>query len=268
MPSIKVSDINIYFEIYGQGKPLLMIAGLGSELSSWLFQIPEFSKKYSVIVFDNRGVGRSDIPDRPYSIRMMADDAASLLDKLGINEAHILGVSMGSFIAQEFAITYPEKVRSLILVASRGRPYPLGRHVVETRAKMALEGASRELIIRDSLPWLFTDEFFENPQFVQLVIDTMLKNPSPQPAYAYARQIAACAEHNTLERLCILQTPTLILSGAEDILAPPKMSMELAASIAGAKFKILKGGAHALIVEIADKFNREVLEFLERIDSC
>jgi pimeloyl-ACP methyl ester carboxylesterase len=99
MPTVKVGDINMYYEIHGQGEPLLLIMGLGSDLTGWMFQTPEFSKRYAVIAFDNRGVGRTDAPDMPYSVRMMADDAIGLMDVLGIDKAHILGLSMGGFIA-------------------------------------------------------------------------------------------------------------------------------------------------------------------------
>ncbi len=103
MPTVSC-DINIYYEDHGKGEPLLLIAGWGTDLTCWQFQIPEFSTKHRVIAFDNRGAGRTDAPDEPYSFRMMADDAVGLLDALGIGQAHILGVSMGGCIAQEIAI--------------------------------------------------------------------------------------------------------------------------------------------------------------------
>ena len=132
MPTVRVGDINIYYEDYGKGEPLLLIAGWGTDLSCWLSQIPEFSTKYRVIAFDNRGAGRTDAPDEPYSFRMMADDAVGLLDALGIGQAHILGVSMGGCIAQEIAIEHPERTKSLILAATTaapGRLSPVDAHL-------------------------------------------------------------------------------------------------------------------------------------------
>lgn len=99
MPKVNVGDINMYYEVHGEGEPLLLITGLGRDLTIWILQTREFSKKYQLMVFDNRGVGRTDAPDVPYSIEMMADDTAGLLDVLGIERAHILGLSMGGFIA-------------------------------------------------------------------------------------------------------------------------------------------------------------------------
>ena len=122
MPTVRVGDINIYYEDHGKGEPLLLIEGWGTDLTCWQLQIPEFSTKYRVIAFDNRGTGRTDAPDQPYSFRLMADDAVGLLDALGIGKAHILGVSMGGCIAQEIAIEHPERTRSLILAATTAAP--------------------------------------------------------------------------------------------------------------------------------------------------
>lgn len=107
MAKIKVNDIDMYYEIHGEGEPLVLIEGLGYSTWMWCKQVEELSKKFKVIIFDNRGVGETDKPDMEYSIEMFADDLADLLSKLEIKKAHILGVSMGGFVAQEFAIKYP-----------------------------------------------------------------------------------------------------------------------------------------------------------------
>lgn len=108
----------MYYEIHGEGLPLILINGLGSDTIGWMFQVSEFANKYKVINFDNRGVGQTDSPDIPYSAQMMADDTVCLMEALNIDIAHVLGYSLGGFIAQELAIKYPHKVRSLILAAS------------------------------------------------------------------------------------------------------------------------------------------------------
>jgi pimeloyl-ACP methyl ester carboxylesterase len=115
MPAIRVNGISIYYELHGEGIPLVLIMGLRRNLEWWYCQIPELSKHFKVITLDNRGAGRSDKPDMEYSIRLFADDTAGLMEALGIHNAHILGVSMGGYIAQELALNYPDKVRSLIL---------------------------------------------------------------------------------------------------------------------------------------------------------
>ncbi|TET86915.1 MAG: alpha/beta fold hydrolase, partial [Desulfobacteraceae bacterium] len=115
MPKIKVQDIDLYYEIHGEGYPMVLIRGLGSNADHWYTQTPVFSSRYRVVSFDNRGIGRSDKPNEPYTISMMADDTVGLMDALGILRAHILSLSMGGMIAQEIALKYPEKVESLVL---------------------------------------------------------------------------------------------------------------------------------------------------------
>ena len=115
MSQVLVNGVKLYYEIHGTGEPLLLIEGLGYASWSWFRQIEVLSDSYGVVCFDNRGVGKSDKPDIPYSIELMADDVARLLESLSIEKAHILGVSMGGYIAQKLAINYPQKVKSLVL---------------------------------------------------------------------------------------------------------------------------------------------------------
>jgi len=267
MPTVNVGDINIYYEVHGEGEPLLLTAGLGSDLTSWIFQIPEFSKKYRVIVFDNRGVGRTDVPDIPYSTKMMADDSAGLLNALGIEKAHILGHSMGGFIAQELALKYPQLIRSLVLASAGTQETHMGKHLIDMWARMAREGVNRDIFVRELLLWLFTDKFFENTGMVQIAVDTLVTSPYPQPAHGLIRQVGACLEHDTKDRIGNITAPTLVLVGKEDILLPVRMSEELAAGIPGAELVVLEGAGHGALSEAADKFNLAVLEYLTKVEN-
>ena len=265
MPTAKVGDINMYYEVHGKGEPLLLIMGLGSDMTSWIFQIQEFSKKYRVIVFDNRGVGGSAAPHTPYSTEFMADDTAGLLDALEVDKAHILELSLGGMIAQELALKYPQRVKSLILATTAVGPRSWATHVLGTMLRLNQEGVNQETLTTLRLSWLFTDKFFDNPELVRTVIDTMLANPYPQPVHAYARQFDAATEHDTRDRIGKISAPTLVLVGKEDILLPIQMSEELAAGIPNAELVVLEGGGHGFLVEIAGKFNRAVLDFLENV---
>src|SRR5215831_9897783 len=115
MPTARIQDINVYYEVFGRGEPLLLIHGLASRGKGFRYQVPAFSERFRVITFDNRGVGETDQPKEPYSLGQMADDAAGLLDTLGVESAHVFGVSMGGMIAQEFALRSPQRVRKLAL---------------------------------------------------------------------------------------------------------------------------------------------------------
>jgi pimeloyl-ACP methyl ester carboxylesterase len=267
MPAVRVGEINIYYEDYGKGEPLLLIAGWGTDLSCWLPQIPEFSTKYRVIAFDNRGAGRTDAPDKPYSMRMMAADAAGLLDALGIGKAHILGVSMGGCIAQEIAIEHPERTKSLILAATTAAPgaCPMLMNTLAAWTAAMREGVSPKTMARMQLPYVVTSRFFDQPEMVALFVDAMAANPCQPRAHACQRQTEASAGQDTRARLKRIAAPTLVLAGKEDIMLPVKHSEELAALIPKAKLVVLEGGAHGFSIEIADKFNRAVLEFLGQV---
>src|SRR6266568_7136982 len=116
MPYVKVNDIHMYYEIHGDGEPLVLIVGLGTDISEWEGIIRWLAKTYQVLAFDNRGVGRTDKPDTPYSIEMMADDTAGLMQTLGIEQANILGISLGGRIALEMALRHAPSVKKLVLV--------------------------------------------------------------------------------------------------------------------------------------------------------
>jgi len=258
----------MYYEVHGKGEPLLLIAGRGANLTAWQFQIPEFSKKYRVVAFDNRGSGRTDAPDKPYSIGMMADDAIGLMDTLGIGEAHILGHSMGGYIAQTIAIEFPKRTRSLILAgsaaASRNVP-AVTKHINQTVVAAMRDGATPKTIAMMQLPTLVTSRLFETPEIVAVWVDALAANPWRPQAYALQHQGDACAGFDSLGQLKRIAAPTLVLVGKEDNIMPVKLSEELAKLIPEAKLVVLDGGAHFFFAEIADKFNQSVLEFLAQI---
>jgi pimeloyl-ACP methyl ester carboxylesterase len=264
MPKVEVNHIAINYEVYGDGDPLVMIMGLGGAISAWSRQIPELSEKYRVIVFDNRGAGASDKPDVEYSIGLFARDTVGLLDRLNIGQAHILGVSMGGMIAQEIALNYPERVRSLVLCCtSCGWKESIHPPEEVLQTLMAREGLSPEEIARQGLPFIFTDDYIKNyPEEIEKFIALELENP--QPIYAFNRQLAAVMMFDSSSRLKEIKAPTLVLTGREDILVPPQNSRLLAEKIPSAELLILDGGAHCFFWEISAKFNRAVLNFLDK----
>ncbi len=259
-----VGDLNMYYEVHGEGVPLLLIAGLGSDLNGWAFQIPEFAKKYQVIAFDNRGSGRTDAPDMPYSIQMMAEDTAGLMDALSIGKAHVLGVSMGGYIAQELAITYPGRVESLILVTTSIGPYLLKISVLQAWAREALRDMRPMTFFQIMLPFMFNDRSFESPGVLEMAVATIAGHSSTPP-HVLARQMTACVEHDARDRIGQIAAPTLVLAGKEDPFVPFSLSEELAASVPNARLVTLEGGGHGFNTAIPDKFNQTVLEFLAQV---
>jgi pimeloyl-ACP methyl ester carboxylesterase len=178
MPFCKVQkDVSLHYEQYGSGSTMLLIGGLGCDLGFWkLFQVPVFSVSHNLIIFDNRGVGESDKPKGPYSIAQMADDAAELLSELGIDRAHVLGVSMGGMIALELAIRHSERVRSLIVGCGIDHADAWMKAKQDLNQKLASlpveEKILRELMARMNLLWMVEPSFFDKPEAVENVVKT------------------------------------------------------------------------------------------------
>ena len=260
MPHIKADDIRIYYEIHGAGnQTFTMIRGLGSDLSAWSPQIPEFSKHFRTVVFDNRGAGRTDKPDGPYSIRQMAQDVNGLLQALNIQRTALLGISMGGMIAQEFAIAYQEKLSYLILGCTTfGGPEAIhaSREILNSiQAGPDADEKTRRLQEQA----LFCDDTIMNHRdVITAFAETRGRFPIPQRSLAL--QSAALRGHDAADRLHQIRTPTLVITGIEDRLIPPENSRLLAEKIPGAILKQLPGG-HVFMFEHPDAFNRAVIDF-------
>lgn len=262
MPVARVTDIEMYYEQHGAGPDLVLIMGLGAHAGAWALQTPVFAQRFRVTVFDNRGAGRTSAPDAPYRIRQMADDTAALMAALGIDWAHVLGVSMGGMIAQELAINHPERVDRLILACSRARAGQLRRTLAPAQAALMDRGLPREQRVLLSMPWSMTPAFMAEPARVMGSLELAAKDPYPIAVHAYHRQQSAVMAHDTVDRLGRIRARTLVLVGAEDILTPVSESVELARGITEAHLRVLPRGGHGFATEYPTEFNAAVLEFL------
>jgi len=264
MPGIKFDGIEFYYELHGSAGPCLMlICGLGSHLDAWDVELVEaLSAKVRLILFDNRGAGRSDKPDIEYSIAMHADDAAGLLDALGVANAHVLGASMGGMIAQEFALRHPQKTASLILCCTApggDNMVPPEPEVIETLARV--DGLTPEEIWRKNQPLSFTQEFLDNNQ---AWLDRKMRRELPYtaPPFSFKRQMTAAMRHNSFDRLPEIKCSTLVMTGTEDILIPPQNSELIASRIPGAVLKQYENLGHAFMTEARDAVVGDILEFV------
>ncbi len=262
--NIKVNDINMYYEIHGEGFPLVLIMGLGGNADGW--KITEFlgwiSKNFKTIIFDNRGAGRTDKPDIEYSIKMFADDTVGLMDALNIEKAHVLGISMGGMIAQEIVLNYPERVEKLVLGCTHcgGGRYKLpSPEVIE---KMSKPGMTPEETVQLMISFLFTEDFIKNnPDVIERTREHILKEPTPE--FSYQRQLVAVMKFNAGRRLKKVNTPTLSLHGKKDVLVPTENAEVLAKLILGAKTFLLDNAAHAYSYPNPEIVREEVLDFLK-----
>ncbi|SMB99198.1 Pimeloyl-ACP methyl ester carboxylesterase [Thermanaeromonas toyohensis ToBE] len=263
MPWQEVNGIRIYYEVYGAGEPLLLIEGLGYALWMWEKQIEAFSREFQVIAFDNRGVGKSDKPDEPYTIELMAYDAGELLNRLGITKAHILGVSMGGIIAQALALLYPKLVHTLVLVCTTfGGPHavPVPKETVEAMLNKRKLPAREAL--KEAMRYAFGQEFLSrNPGELDRLVEQRLSDPLPR--YAWMRQWEAILKVDLGEKVRNIKAPTLILTGDDDRVIPAQNSKLLHERIEGSLLEIFPGGGHLFFMEQAAPFNNRVLTFLK-----
>lgn len=238
MPRARIGNIEMYYEIHGSGEPLVLIHGLSMDSSTWFNQVPLLSQKYQVVVFDNRGVGQTDAPNEDYSTEMMADDTVALLRFLNVDNAHILGFSMGGMIAQVIALKYPELVKSLLLNTTAAQFPAKAKHLVQTWLRMLNENVSLETRIREGFLWVYTDTFFEHDETVKGSVNLALNHPYPLSTYGFAGQVAALMKHDTRARISQIAVPTLVLIGIDDIFIPIECSEELASRIPKAELVV------------------------------
>jgi len=261
MPKQRVGDIDIHYEVHGDGpQTLVMVRGLGSNLCAWYEQTPVLARHFRTVVFDNRGAGRTDKPDAPYSMRQMTADTAGLMDALAIDRAALLGISMGGMITQEFALNYPGRLSALILGCTNfGGPTVVQADPEIISAVMAGADptpAQRRLQLRAS----FSDATIEGrPEF--LARDEEMRALYPIPPSAFMRQTQAITGHDTGARLGAIKIPTMVMAGRDDVLVPPANAKMLVEKIPGAILKELPGG-HLFFTEFPELFNPLVIDFV------
>lgn len=265
MPYAKVGDINMYYEVYGSGFPLVMIMGLGANAYWWdPFLIDEFSKHFKVVVFDNRDAGRTDKSKVDYTMKTFADDTAGLMDHLGIERAHVLGVSMGGMIAQEIALNYPDRVEKLVLcVTTPGGP-AAAPPKPEAMALLTMDRSklTDEQIARETVKVLYPEEFAKkHPEIIEASVERISKYT--MSADAYMRQINAILKFNVYDRLGLIKKPTLVVSGGKDIIVPPENGKLIAEKIPNAKLVIFENSGHGLVTQERERFAKLVIDFLK-----
>jgi len=261
MPIADVNGQQLYYEVIGDGEPLLCVAGLTCDTLVWIPQLQAFSAAHRTVIFDNRDAGQSSMADGDYEIADMAQDALALADHLELDSFHLLGVSMGGTIAQEIALAAPERVRTLTLAVTwpgGGTYFRRSAEVWSARvAQISYEQHVDELMLLNH-----SEGFYEQPEMVEFIRTAMLNNPHPQPAEAFARQVHASSRHEARDRLGSLTMPTQVIGGEYDLLIPVWKSRELASLISDARLTILPGAPHGLTVERAEEFNALVLDFI------
>jgi pimeloyl-ACP methyl ester carboxylesterase len=267
MPVASVGGLPLYYEWHGRpaGTPVVLVMGLGGDGSAWAYQLAALAPRHRVLVFDNRGAGRSGAPDVPYTTAAMAGDLLGLLDELDVARVHLVGLSLGGAIAQEAALAAPARVASLQLHATWAGPHPyfeaLVRAVRTARVRLAPEEFFRTLAL-----WLFVPETFaRQPALVELVVQRAVEPPHLAPLHGYLRQTEAALGHDARPRLREVRCPTLVGVGSADLLTPPFFAEELARLVPGARLELLPRAGHGALWEAPEQFNRLCLTFLAEV---
>ncbi|MFT4547384.1 MAG: pimeloyl-ACP methyl ester carboxylesterase [Pseudoalteromonas tetraodonis] len=265
MPTVETNGITMSYDERGEGDPVIMIMGITAPGAAWEAHADDWSQHFRCIMPDNRGVGASDKPPGVYSSEMFADDYAGLMDQLGISKARIVGVSMGSIIAQQLCLRHPDKVQSAVLMCPWAR---CDRYATSTFNHMVT--CKAHLTPMDFMEWIqmliFTKPHWDNDETYQGMIDGregFSTDPSPQPLHGLAGQAAACIDHDVLGQLGNIKAPCLVIAGKDDIFTPPWMGEEVASNIPNCESHFYDDAGHAFHWEAMDDFNPRIREWLK-----
>jgi 3-oxoadipate enol-lactonase len=265
MPTAAVKDIEMHYETEGSGDPLILIPYLSADHACYAFQTPEYSKNFTCVGVDLRGTGTSDKPAGPYSIEQMADDVAGLMEILGIDRAHVAGVSFGAAVGMWLAAKYPERVASLSLHSAWAKTDPFIEVVAKGWQGMARAlGSVAEMVIQGIFPWCFTPEMYaDKPEFVAALEEFVRGRPA-QPVDAFLDQSEAVLAHDVEAHLGRIVAPTQVTYGRWDLVTSTRFAPALTEGIRGAELVVFEHLSHAGLHEDAEGFNRATLEFLTR----
>ena len=265
MPFARVNGVNLAYELHGTGDPLVLIHGAQSDRSIFANLLPDFVDRFRVLIFDQRGSGQSEKPDIEYTIGMIADDTAELMDHLDFSPAHVYGVSMGGMIAQELAIRHGAAVRSLVLgvyhpwrsagrqPGGRGGPeFPFNRRALRGRARPG----------RWPRPPLPTGYVEQHPELIPALIEARKKQPLDPVGFAH--RMKAAYRHDTFDRLSRITCPTLVITGKDDALIAWENSQLLAEHIADSDLVVLEPAGHVFWVEQPERSREAILTFLQK----
>ena len=262
---VRAGNIDLWVERRGQGSDVLIIPGLGDPVEAWQFQLDGLSDRYRLTAFDNRGVGRTPMPEEPLTVTAVADDVAALLRALEVPAAHVVSQSGGSVVAQELALRHPELVRSLVLVGTYARPDAYLRSTLAFFRWLPEAAPSERAFLEAFFLWVYTPRAHANG-LVEQVVQGALAFPHKMSGDALQRWIDAFAVHDTSDRLSKIAVPTLVLAGGHDRTVAPDLGRAVADGIPDARFEVLPEEGHRPFVEVPEEFNARVDAFWREVE--
>jgi pimeloyl-ACP methyl ester carboxylesterase len=265
MPKIQVNKLTMNYDQQGTGEPLVLIPYLAADYACYAFQVAEYAKHFTCMSVDPRGAGETDKPAGTYSTELFADDVAAFMQALGIQKAHISGLSLGAATGMWLAAKYPEKVKSLSLHSGWTKSDPFLKVVVEGWQTMANAlGSVPEMIVQGIFPWCFTPELYASrPDYIQALTDFVKSRPV-QPLDAFMRQSNAVIAHDVESQLGSIDAPTQITFGRYDMVTSTRFTEPMKQNIQHTEIVVFEACAHAPLYEKVDEFNQTTLDFLKR----
>ena len=260
--TVQVGDIDVGYKMFGEGEPIVLITGYGATMDLWCPEmLAGLASHYKVIIFDNRGMGKTTASDKEFTIELFAEDTADLMNTLNINHAHVAGWSMGSYIAQELALKYPEKVDKLILYAAdcggQEAIYPDPEVLAVLAGVSDTTGNREDQLFETLFPKKWLEDHPDPSTYFPIPTET-------SPAENIKRQYEAWEKWSgTYSRLPKITQPTLIITGTDDVLTPPENAFVIAKRISGSWVIQLEGGGHGVMYQYPERFSRILLTFLE-----
>jgi 3-oxoadipate enol-lactonase len=265
MPIVQANDIDINYEVQGEGEPMVLIPYLAADQACYAFQVAEYAKHFTCFSVDLRGAGLSSKPEGTYTTELLADDIAAFMQAAGIGSAHVFGLSLGAAAGMWLAAKHPALVKSLSLHSAWPASDPFLRAVVETWRIMA-EGLDSvtEMVIKGVFPWCFTPELYAaRPEYIDSLADFVRSRPMP-PVDALLRQSGAVLTHDAGDALGSILAPTLLTFGRHDMVTSTRFAEPLSEAIQDTELIVFEDCAHAPIYENVEDFNQRTLAFLQR----
>ncbi|HJS23768.1 MAG TPA: alpha/beta hydrolase [Pyrinomonadaceae bacterium] len=265
MPRIQVNDITMNYEQQGSGEPLILIPYLAADNACYAFQVADYANHFTCISVDPRGAGETDKPEGTYSTELFAEDVSAFMQALGVERAHISGISLGAAIGMWLAVKHPQKVKTLSIHSGWAKTDAFIEAVIESwRIMLKATGSVTEMIIAGIFPWCFTPDLYATkPDYIQSLAAFVRSRP-PQPADAFLRQADAVLAHDVESQLGQIKAPTQITFGRHDLVTSTRFAAAMTENIPGAELIIFEDCAHAPIYENVAEFNQQTLDFLHR----
>jgi pimeloyl-ACP methyl ester carboxylesterase len=265
MPTVQANGIDIYYEVQGEGEPMVLIPYLAADQACYAFQVADYAKDFTCYTVDLRGAGLSGKPEGTYTTELLADDVAAFMQAVSLDRAHIAGLSLGAAASLWLAAKYPARVKSLSLHSAWDQSDPFLRAVVGTWRVMATALDSvTEMVIQGIFPWCFTPELYAaRPDYIESLADFVRSRPMPT-VDAFLRQSEAVLNHDARAALGSIQAPTLITFGQHDQVTSTRFAAPLTEGIANSELIVFGDCSHAPIYENAEEFNQRTLEFLRQ----